>query len=107
MNVDGNTNYNAWQPAVVYNVLDNEYLVVWQGDDGVGGLVNDEMEIYGQRLNASTGAEVLPNDFRISEMGGDGNNSYNAHNPSVAYDSTNQRYLVVWSGDTNTSAVGG
>lgn len=105
MNVDGNVNFNAWQPAVAYNVSDNEYLVVWQGDDGVGGLADNESEIYGQLLNASTGAEVLPNDFRISHMGPDGNNSYNAYNPGVAYNSANQRYLVVWSGDTNIPAV--
>ena len=47
----------------------NEFLVVWQGDDNSGSLVEGEEEIFGQRLNAATGAAVGNNDFRISDMG--------------------------------------
>ena len=39
-------------PAVAYNSTNNEYLVVWAGDDNTAPLVDDEFEIFGQRLNA-------------------------------------------------------
>ena len=72
----GDANYDAFEPAVAYNATDNEYLVVWAGDDDVGGLVDGEYEIFGQRLDATTGAEVGSNDFRISDMGGTGDVTY-------------------------------
>src|SRR6185436_3122147 len=54
----------AQDSAVAYNSTDNEYLVVWSGEEN-----ENEFEIYGQRINASTGAEVGANDIRISDMG--------------------------------------
>ena len=51
---------------MAYNPNADEYLVVWDGDDRGGALVNDEFEVYGQRLDARTGAEVGINDFRKS-----------------------------------------
>ena len=36
--------------GVAYNQAANEYLVVWRGDDNTAPLVNDEFEIFGQRL---------------------------------------------------------
>ncbi len=98
MGLDGDEDYDAFDPAVAYNSKNNEYLVVWSGDDGTGSLEDDEYEIYGQRINGSTGAEI-GNDFRISDMGPDGNNTFDAYEPSIAYNSTNNQFLVVWSGD--------
>ena len=57
--------FGAFNPALAYNSLNNEYLVVWQGDDSTDG----EFEIFGQRLNAATGAGIGANDFRLSDMG--------------------------------------
>ncbi len=74
----GDPDYAARNPAVAYDVGANEYLVVWEGDDNVGGLVQGENEIFGQRLDAATGMSCGANDFRISEMGGTGDASYNA-----------------------------
>ncbi|GEM_PF-926864 len=102
---DGNTAYRAQHPAVAYNSTNNEYLVVWAGDDDSAPLVNDEFEIFGQRINAATGAAVGTNDFRISDMGPDGNTAYGAQHPAVAYNSTNDQYLVVWAGDDNSGAL--
>ncbi len=96
----GYPSYNAYYSSVAFNSTDNQYLVVWEGDDNVGDLVDDEYEIFGQRL-AATGAEVGANDFRISDMGGTGDPSYNAYYSSVAFNSTSNRYLVVWEGDDN------
>ena len=98
---DGDPNFSAGFPAVAYNSTNNEYLVVWVGDDNSGALVNDELEIYGQRINAATGAEI-GDDFRISDMGPDGNANFDAFNPAVVYNSINNEYLVVWEGDDNT-----
>lgn len=42
--------YEAISPAVAYNAMRDEFLVVWYGDDDENGLVDDEQEIFGQRL---------------------------------------------------------
>jgi uncharacterized repeat protein (TIGR01451 family) len=103
MGPDGNTSYVAAgfsnPPAVAYNAGENEYLVIWYGDDDTAPLVDNEFEIFGQRLNAATGAEVGDNDFRISDVGIDSNTSYRAANNSVAYDALHHEYLVVWHAD--------
>jgi len=101
---DGNTNFNAIEPDLAYNSTDNEYLVVWQGDDDTAPLVDNEVEIFGQRIDAETGAE-LGGDFRISNQGPDGDTMYIATIPAVAFNSTDQQYLVVWSGDDNSGAL--
>jgi len=52
MGPDGDANYGAYYPAVACNSANNEYLVVWHGDDDTGALVNNENEIFGQRFDA-------------------------------------------------------
>src|SRR3989337_153711 len=76
MGPDGNTNFAANFPGIAYNSTNNEYLVVWVGDDTTSPLVDNEFEVFGQRLNAATGAEVGANDFRISDMGPDGSTTF-------------------------------
>jgi hypothetical protein len=102
MGPDGNPNADAFRPAVAYNSISNEYLVVWSGDDQTGSLVNEEFEIFGQRLDGTTVAQVGPNDFRISDMGPDGDANFDASDPAVAYDATANEFLVAWHGDDNT-----
>lgn len=104
MGADGNSAYDAIYPAVAYNSMNNEYLVAWYGDDNTAPLVNDEYEIFGQRLNAATGAQ-MGGDFRLSDMGPNGNVNYGAFHPAIAYNSTNNEYLVVWYGDDNTALL--
>jgi Ca2+-binding RTX toxin-like protein len=104
MGPDGNVSYGAFNPAVTYNAQANEYLVVWSGDDNTAPLVEAEFEIFGQRLSAS-GTETGTNDFRLSDMGPDGNVSYGAFNPAVTYNAQANEYLVVWSGDDNTAPL--
>ena len=99
MGPDGDANFDADFPAVAYNTTNNEYLVVWEGDDNTPPLVDDEREIFGQRVNAATGAEVGANDFRISDMPA----TQIGFVPAVAYNSTNNEYLVVWRGEDTTS----
>ena len=42
--------YGAGNLAVTYTSIDNQYLVVWSGDDNTGGLVDGELEIFGQLM---------------------------------------------------------
>ena len=63
-----------------------------------------ELSSYGQRIDAATGAEIGA-DFRISDVGPDGNASYDAYAPAVAYNSAEDEYLVVWESDDNTGGL--
>ena len=97
---DADPVFGAFAADVAYNSADGEFLVVWEGDDDTGLLIDDEFEIYGQRLTASTGAAVGSNDFRISQMGpADGIAAVGAACPAVAFDTTHTEYLVVWDAD--------
>jgi hypothetical protein len=79
--------------AVAYNSTDDEYLVVWNG-----AINSSEFEIFGQRVNAATGAQLGANDFRISDTGPDGDAAFDTSFPAVAYNSIDNEYLVVWGG---------
>jgi hypothetical protein len=75
-------------------------LVVWDSDEtGYGGLVDDEVEIFGQLVDAETLSEFGANDFRLSDMGPNGNPDYDALTPAVAFIPGLTRYLTVWWGD--------
>ncbi len=90
---DGDANFDALHPAVAYNDADQEFLVVWAGDDRLDG----DVEIFGQRLSAATGA-FLGGAFRISDMGPEDDPAFDAFTPVVAYNSAEHAYLVVWAG---------
>ena len=100
----GDPDYDAFDAAVAYNSITNEYLVVWWGDDNTGGLVDYEHEVFGQLLSA-TGGQVVTNDFRISDAGGTGNATSDAFHPDVAFNSTYNQYLVVWHADDPVDGV--
>ncbi|MEZ4652627.1 MAG: hypothetical protein R3E12_03215 [Candidatus Eisenbacteria bacterium] len=105
MGPDGDVDWDARQPAIAYNPDANEYLVVWEGDDNTGTLVDGETEIFGQRIDATNGSEVGTNDFRISDMGPDGDPAWDAQKPAVTYDPVTREYLVVWSGEDNLAGL--
>ncbi len=98
MGPGGGANYSAFGPSVAANPTTGEYLVVWSGDHNVMPLVDGEFEIFGQRLSAE-GVQVDPNDFRISDIGPNGNANHDANNPNVAYNATGNGYLVAWESD--------
>jgi hypothetical protein len=75
-----------WSPAVAYDSKHNEYLAVWETI-----LVGNHHAIYGRRVSAA--CRVLGDEFVVYS----GTN--NSLQPSVAYDSTHDRYLVVWAYD--------
>ncbi|RPI25675.1 MAG: hypothetical protein EHM57_01205, partial [Actinobacteria bacterium] len=95
---DGIPTAGAQSPDVAYNPNNNRWFVVWAGDPGIAPLADDEFEVYGELLDAG-GGTVGISDFRISDMGPDGDPSYGAREPAVAHNSSaNNRFLVVWSG---------
>jgi hypothetical protein len=102
--------YDAYTPDVVYNPTDQEYLVVWAGDQTQpNALVDNEFEIFGQLLEIDTNGDLVEkgrNDARISRMGTQANNTdpdYDAYRPAVAYNPDRNQYMVVWTGDSDGS----
>jgi len=92
---DGHGAVSTSGPVVAYNNTDNRYLVVWEAD----GLATDnEFEIFGQMLDASNGSEI-GSDFRISNSGADADAARSSNDPSIAYNSTDNEFLVVWEED--------
>lgn len=103
MGVPGQTIFLVSNPAVAYNIIDNEFFVVWEGDDATGFLTG-EFEIYGQRVDATTGFKI-GDDIRLSDMGANGLSGFDAGSPSINYNINNNEYLVVWHGDDDTSTL--
>ncbi|MFN7950733.1 MAG: hypothetical protein U0610_03325 [bacterium] len=99
MGPNGDPAYDAFKPAVAYNSINDTYVVVWEGDDSTGGLVEGETEIFGQVITAS-GSQTGYSDVRISYAGGTGTADYKAHDPAIAFNSTYGQFLVVWSADS-------
>ena len=99
----GFAQYEAGSPRVVFSSVTETYLVTWYGDDRVGGLVDDEYEVFGQFV-ARDGTMPGPNDFRISDMGGTGDVSFAGEAPSVAV-GRGSDYLVVWQGDDDVGGL--
>ena len=83
-------------PDVTYNANADEYLVVWTAD-GAGR--DNELEIFGQMIEGSSGSEVGKDDFRISDMGPDRDTRFVASFSALAYSEGSDEYLVVWEGD--------
>ncbi len=77
--------------AVAYNAADDEYLVVWAEADG-----SLESRIFGRVIDgagAATGGA-----FTIAELGS-GDPTTGVIDPDVAWNSTNNEYVVVMAGD--------
>ncbi len=104
MGPNGNPNYDALLPAVTYNSVDNEYMVVWVADHLDLPLDNDHFEVFGRRVSAT--GQLLGPQTRLSEMGPSGDPVYGAAwwiKPDIAYNEHNNVYLVVWCGDSNVA----
>ncbi|MCF6299947.1 MAG: hypothetical protein L3J52_02345 [Proteobacteria bacterium] len=78
--------------------------MIWHGDNDINSLIDEEYEIFGQLLDQS-GGEIGINDFRISDMGDTGDNTFNALSPDVTYNSVVNEYLVAWEGDDNVGKL--
>jgi len=84
-------------PAVAWNGTDNQYLVVWMDSrrEATRG-----WDIYGRRLRADGGA--LGRDFRVTGRGATEDDAW----PTVAWNGSNNQYLVVWGDSRNASSRG-
>ena len=77
----------------------------WSGGatDLDAGTADGELEIYGQRLDGTTAAELGTNDFRISAIGPAGNTDWFAFGPGIAHNPDDDEYLVVWTATESAS----
>jgi hypothetical protein len=75
-------------PDVTYNSASDQYLVVWEQYDASSG-----NSIRAKRVSG-TGQVLDTNELIIRSYG---YNTYTPEKPAVAYASTSDRYLVVWS----------
>ncbi|PQJ78695.1 T9SS type A sorting domain-containing protein [Polaribacter porphyrae] len=82
----------AVTPSVVYNSVDNEYLVVWSG--GVEDPDFDSYLVYGQRISAT--GTLISSNFLISTT----YLNWHTENPEVSYSKTSNQYFVVWVGSS-------
>lgn len=94
---DGSADYDAnrshGQVAIAFNDVNDEFLVVWAGDDNKDGRPDDGIDVSGQLVSATSRAEIGPDDFRITAVGDAGFN--HAEYPRVAWSAAQVRYLVV------------
>lgn len=101
---DGDAGYDARDAAVVSNDRANEFLVAWEGADDQPALALGEEEIFAQRYTGA-GVPVGTPEVRVSTMGPDGDQAYDAKNPTGAYNSTAGEYLLGWEGDDNAAGL--
>ncbi|MFL5827734.1 MAG: calcium-binding protein [Thermoleophilaceae bacterium] len=100
---DGNTDWRVTPPNVAWDAADDRYLVAWPGTATVSGVASDkqEMDIFGQMI-LPTGDQVGPDDFRISDMGPNGDPKFDAFRPRILWDPNQDQFLLTWHGDDNT-----
>ena len=99
------TTVETFSPEVVRNSVDDQWLVVWEGDgaNSTGGAVND-FEIWGQRLNGVTLSPVGSN-TQLSQMGPTGSGLFTAQAAMAAYNPSANEYFLTWRGETNTAGL--
>lgn len=76
-------------PAVAYDSVNHQFLVVWQDD-------RNGPDIHGRLVSASSLSSITAGSAIVIS-----NASGSQTLPAVAYDSTSQRFLVVWQDDRN------
>lgn len=94
-----NTALDAFDPDVIYNDINDEFFVVWSGDT-----LNGRNDIFGQRVNASTGARI-GNIILVSTQASPSNVDFDCFDPKVEWNEVSNEYLVVWSGDDSTTTL--
>lgn len=85
---------DAEHPSIAWADDLDQFLVAWEVRPQIGG--NEEDGIWVQRMSPTMA--VLGADVRVSATGGTGGDTPR-NRPEVAYDSTNQRWLVTWYGE--------
>lgn len=103
MGPDGNNAYDATTPDVVWNGTSNQYLVVWRSDDNTTPVIDNEFDVYAQRVS-NTGA-LVGSRIQVSSMGSTGVATFIASTPAVAWNATDNEYMIVWQADDNTGSL--
>ncbi|MEZ5465385.1 MAG: choice-of-anchor Q domain-containing protein [Lysobacteraceae bacterium] len=105
MGVDGDVNARADQPRVAYSPVNDEYLVVWRGDESTPPLVDNENEIFAQRINAAS-RNLVAGRMQVSAMAGaNGDTNFDASDPSISRNANSNQFLVTWHGDDNAGGM--
>ena len=102
--IAGDDTANVGDADVGYNASENEYFVVWSGNDGASPLVEIEEEIWGQRISAD-GSPVAGGLLRLSDMCGLGSTACRTGDPLLTCSVTRNRWLVVWQGTDNVNGL--
>ena len=86
-------------PAVAYNSQDDEYLVVWQDKLCYSWPYDTADDIYGWRVSSE--GSLIGNAIPISIAADCELDESSQQSPAIAYNSQDNRYLVVWEDDRN------
>ncbi|MCB1552666.1 MAG: hypothetical protein KDJ14_02565 [Xanthomonadales bacterium] len=90
--------YAPYGIDVAYSPLNHNYLVVWTADDAGAGLADNEFEIFGQLIHGATSVETGADDARLSTTGPNGNEFFDAEQPTVVAEDAN--FAVAYRADT-------
>ena len=88
-------------PSMVWNRYRDRILVVWSADIDDPILADNEFEIWGTEIDSNL-APFAPGQFRISEMGIDGDPAASAFAPVATWEAGGDQYLVAWIGWHNS-----
>jgi hypothetical protein len=100
MGPDGSNQYQTQPPDVAWNSQLDQYLVSWAADDNTPPLVRGEFEVYAQLVGAD--GSLIGNRIRVSHMGTDGDQNFDAFRARVVYNPNANQYFLTWHGDDNT-----
>ncbi|MCR9064014.1 MAG: choice-of-anchor D domain-containing protein [Cytophagales bacterium] len=106
---DGDDYYSVSNPELAVNTNNGDYYVVWQSQTTVttntGGFTfGDEVEVFGTRiLSDGTIVSGLGNQTKLSNVPDPNiDDNQDASIPHIAFNSTNNQYLVVYESDKIT-----
>jgi hypothetical protein len=92
-------NFGAGAPAIAYDAGGDTYLVAYTGFDDTLGV--GEGEVFAQEIDG-LGNEIGLDDFRLSDMGSEGDPNFAAGAKAVACRSPTHECLIVFAGDDDT-----
>lgn len=100
MGAPEDTGSSAGRLDVAFDDLAGDYLVAWEGNRTTPDVGPFEVEIYSQRLDGGSGAEIGSDDLRVTAVGGLGDPSESARNPRLIFDRERRQFLLSAFADT-------
>jgi hypothetical protein len=80
---------------LAFDPAGRQYLAVWEGNGSQPGMGQFETEIFSQRLDGATGAEIGSDDLRLTAVGGLGDPNQTARRPRLVHDPRRSLFLLV------------